>query len=166
MHLVTKHIASSPRQHDDIAALEGANWRIAFLDFKRAATLNHDQEGDILAVRCGGVSPGSREGMDACDQPVEAKRVEHILQHVNGHPAGSSCGNIWTNESQKRTNPMRFAHFSLLYYSTGVQRVPLTRKKRVCHARKTSATCSWRRSASSPLHLTEIHLNSNQTRRN
>src|SRR5438105_8345427 len=94
MHLVTKNIASSPRQHDDIAALEGANGWIAFLDFKNAASLNHDQEGDILAVRCGGVSPGSCEGMDACDQPVETNRVEHILQHVNGHPAGSSCGNI------------------------------------------------------------------------
>ena len=67
MHLVTKNIASSPRQHDDIAALEGANRRISFLDFKNAASLNHDQEGDILAVRCGGVSPGSCEGMDACD---------------------------------------------------------------------------------------------------
>src|SRR6266852_6811506 len=57
MHLVTKHIASSPRQHDDIAALEGANGQISFLDFKNAASLNHDQEGDILAVWCGGVSP-------------------------------------------------------------------------------------------------------------
>src|SRR2546422_405716 len=85
MHLVTKNIASSPRQHDDIAALEGANGRISFLDFKNAASLNHDQEGDILAVRCGGVSPGSREGMDARDQPVETNRVEHILQNVNGH---------------------------------------------------------------------------------
>src|SRR5438105_14894001 len=85
MHLVTKNIASSARQHDDIAALEGANRRIAFLDFKNAAALKHDQEGDILAVWCGGVSPGSCEGMDACDQPVETNRVEHILQHVNGH---------------------------------------------------------------------------------
>src|SRR5258708_16698803 len=85
MHLVTKHIASSPRQHDDIAALEGANGQISFLDFKNAASLNHDQEGDILAVRCGGVSPGSREGMDARDQPVETNRVEHILQDVNRH---------------------------------------------------------------------------------
>src|SRR2546429_8656946 len=137
MHRVTQNIARSPRQHDDIAALEGANGRICLLDFKNAASLKHDQEGDILAVWCGGVSPGSCEGMDACDQPVETNRVEHILQHVNGHQAGSSCGNIWTNESQKRTNPMRFEHFSLLYYSTGVQRVPLTRKKRVCPARKT-----------------------------
>src|SRR5207302_9847456 len=96
------------------------------------------------AVRCGGVSPWSREGMDARDQHLETNRVEHILQNVNGHSAGSSCGNIWTNESQKRTNPMRFEHLSLLYYSTGVQRVPLTRKKRVCHARKTPAPCSWR----------------------
>ena len=32
MHLVTKNIASSPRQHDDIAALESANGRISFLD--------------------------------------------------------------------------------------------------------------------------------------
>src|SRR6266699_3730553 len=142
MHLVTKHIARSPRQHDEIAALEGANGRIAFLDFKNAASLNHDQEGDILAVRCGGVSPGSSEGMDACDQTVETKRVEHILQDVNGHPAGSSCGNIWTNESQKRTNPMRFEHFSLLYYSAGVQRVPPTREKRVCHSRKTGELVS------------------------
>src|SRR3989442_6830931 len=156
MHLVTKNIASSPRQHDDIAALEGANGRISLLDFKNAASLNHDQEGDILAVWCGGVSPGSCEGMDARDHPVETNRVEHILQNVNGHTAGSSCGNIWANESQKRTNPMRFEHLSLLYYSTGVQRVPLTRKKRVCHASKTSATCSFDR----------IHLNSNQTRRN
>src|SRR5437016_1983045 len=85
MHLVTKNIASSPRQHDDIAALEGANGRISLLDFKNAASLNHDQEGDILAVRRGGVSPGSREGMDAGDQPVATNRVEHILQHVNGH---------------------------------------------------------------------------------
>ena len=69
MHLVTKNKASSPRQHDDIAALEGANRRISFLDFKNAASLNHDQEGDILAVRCGGVSPGSREGMDAAISP-------------------------------------------------------------------------------------------------
>src|SRR5713226_1467489 len=96
---------------------------------------------------------------------METNRVEHILQNVNGHPAGSSCGNIWANESQKRTNPMRFEHFSLLYYSTGAQRVPLTRKKRVCHASKTEAPCSWRRSAHSPLHVAEIHLNSNQTRR-
>src|SRR5713226_675055 len=147
MHLITKHIASSPRQHDDIAALECANGQISFLDFKNAAAGNHDQEGDILAVRCGGVSPGSREGMDARDQPVETKRVEHILQDINGHTAGSSCGNIWTNESQKWTNPMRFEHLSLLYYSTGVQRVPLTRKKRVCRASKTEAPCSWRVSA-------------------
>src|SRR6266567_7118129 len=149
MHRVTKNIASSPRQHDDIAALEGANGRISFLDFKHAASGNHDQEGDIVAVWCGGVSPGSGEGMDACDEPLETKRVEHILHNVNGHPAGSSCGNIWTNESQKRTNPMRFEHLSLLYYSTGVQRGPLTLKKRVCHARKTEATCSWRISAHS-----------------
>ena len=121
MHLVTKHIASSPRQHDDIAALEGANRQISFLDFKNAASFNHDQEGNILAVRCRGVSPGSHEGMDARDQSVETNRVEHILQHVNGHPASSSCRNIWTNESPKRTNPMRFEHLSLLYYSTGAQ---------------------------------------------
>src|SRR6266478_4993215 len=149
MPRVTKNIASSPRQHDDVAALEGANGRISLLDFKHAASLNHDQEGDILAVWCGGVSPGSCEGIDARDQPVETNRVEHILQHVNGHPAGSSCRNIWTNESQKRTNPMRFEHFSLLYYSTGAQQVPLTHKKRVCHASKTEAPCSWRRSAHS-----------------
>src|SRR2546426_2532586 len=127
MHLVTKNIASSPSQHDDIGALEGANGRISFLDFKNAASGNHDQEGDILAVGCGGVSPGSGEGIDTCDEPVETKRVEHILHNVNGHPASSSCENIWANESQKRTNPMRFEPFSLLYYSTGVQqRVPLT----------------------------------------
>src|SRR5712691_11787128 len=149
MHLVTKNKASSPRQHDDIAALESANRRVSFLDFKNAAPLNHDQEGDILAVRCGGVSPGSREGMDARDQPVETKRVEHILQDINRHTAGSSCGNIWTNESQKWTNPMRFEHLSLLYYSTGVQRVPLTRKKRVYHTSKRDAPCSWRRRAHS-----------------
>src|SRR5438552_18030693 len=85
MHLVTKNRAMSPRQHSDIAALEGANGRISFLDFKNAASLNHDQEGDILAVRCGGVSPGSCEGMDTRDQPVETNRVEHILQYVNRH---------------------------------------------------------------------------------
>src|SRR6266566_8826994 len=85
MHRVTKNIGSSPRQHDDIAALEGANGRISFLDFKHAASGNHDQEGDILAVWCGGVSPGSGEGIDACDEPLETKRVEHILHNVNRH---------------------------------------------------------------------------------
>jgi len=71
MHLVTKNIASSPRQNDNIATLEGANRHISILDFKNAASLNHHQESDIVAVRCGGVSPGSGEGIDARDQPAE-----------------------------------------------------------------------------------------------
>src|SRR3989441_8185879 len=141
MHRVTKHIASAPRQHDDIAALEGANGRISFLDFKHAASLNHGQEGDILAVRCGGVSPGSREGIDACDEPLETKRVEHILQHINRHmfaPRVEISGRMSRRSGRIRCD----SSSSPCYTIAQVYNVYTSREKRGWHSRKTGERVS------------------------
>lgn len=143
MHLVTNNRASSPRQHGRYRR-SGVRERAHLLPQVQECRPPEPSPGrQYCGRRVSCCILRERRGYGC---PLSAHEDESCRAHLAARPSPSACsfcGNIWMNESQKWTNPMRFGQLCLLYYSAGVQkRVPLIHEKRSCYSRKTGKRVS------------------------